>query len=374
MPSLRCRSGQASLEYVGVLALLVLVLGGAGTAVLAPDLPGTVVRHVRVALCVVGGDVCRTADARAQGLEPCVVVDGEDRERRGVSLAFVRLGRDSAWSAQRRSDGTIALTYEDGAEGGATAGVGVELGPALDLAASGQAGLAFRSGSTWELADEAALARALAAGHDRVRDHLPAPTYRFVAGGAAAAGDAGLELGSGRAATSEGLAEAAARRALGRRTGRGRTTFYFDGGDDVSTVVPGLAASGRAVVELTTGSPPTLTVRATTTAGGRAVEHVGRMPLTDGVVRDALVRVLGTSGTPIRAAARVPAVARALGERMAWQRFTYAVERTSEDSSFSISLGGRLGHEHERTETRRRLVDAQVLGPLPARRRDCLGV
>ena len=96
------RSGQASIEYVAVLALLALVLGGAGAAVAAPDLPRALARHARVALCVVGGDVCRSEDARAAGLAPCVVNAERRESERGITVVLVRAARGGVVQIDRR--------------------------------------------------------------------------------------------------------------------------------------------------------------------------------------------------------------------------------------------------------------------------------
>ena len=145
--------GQASVEYVAALALLVCILAGAGVAVAAPDLPGAVVAQLRLALCIVGGDVCRNSDAAARGLEPCVV-SVEDHEREtGISFLLLRAGGTEFWSLERRSDGRLLLTVGYGQDIGATGGVGLEVGE-VSGGGSVTGSLRFRSGKTWAITEE----------------------------------------------------------------------------------------------------------------------------------------------------------------------------------------------------------------------------
>ena len=63
---MRHDTGQATAEYVAILAIVALLLAG-GFAVAAPPLGAKVVEAVRTGLCLVGGDICRPADAAAAG-------------------------------------------------------------------------------------------------------------------------------------------------------------------------------------------------------------------------------------------------------------------------------------------------------------------
>ncbi|MEA2123895.1 MAG: hypothetical protein QOI80_677, partial [Solirubrobacteraceae bacterium] len=144
--------GQATVEYVAALALLVLVLAGAGVAIAAPDLPAAVVAKLRLALCIVGGDVCRASDAAARGLEPCLLESESHQRDNGVSFLFIRAGGTDFWSVERRSDGTVVLTEGYGQDLGASTGVGIHLGP-VSAGGSADAGAGFRSGRSWTLTE-----------------------------------------------------------------------------------------------------------------------------------------------------------------------------------------------------------------------------
>src|SRR3954454_18718134 len=101
-------SGQASTEYSGVLALIAVVLAVAPTVLATPDLSGAVVHQFRVALCIVGGDVCRERDAQALGLAPCIrTASGESREL-GVGIV-ADVGHSKSYEVEVLSDGTVIV-------------------------------------------------------------------------------------------------------------------------------------------------------------------------------------------------------------------------------------------------------------------------
>ena len=127
MPPPRSIAGQASAEYVALLAVVGAIVAGAA-AVGSPPLAGLgVAAAVRHGICLVAGGVCTPREARAAGLAPCLVHARTDRERLGGRLLVVRLGRGDALLVERRSDGSAAVSFTDGASGGATVGVGLRI-------------------------------------------------------------------------------------------------------------------------------------------------------------------------------------------------------------------------------------------------------
>jgi hypothetical protein len=357
-----------------LLALLAVVLAGAGVAVAAPGLPREVVRQVRVALCIVGGDVCRAADAAAAGLDPCVMEDGASETSETVTVGFASLGGQGAWSVEERSDGRLLVTFREGIDGGATAGAGVRLGPLVDLHADGTGGVGFGRGKAWEVPSRAALGdfvRVIARHPFDFEKELPAPAYTFVQGGRFVTGEAG----AGLAGTPIGSAgSGAARDALGRRVGRTGTTWYYDVGGDLSTLLPSLDVAGRMVFEYTDGSPPVLGVRATR-GGSTTTEFVGRQVLSDPAdaarVRAFLATALPLTGRALLDGRRILSRLREAGTL---QRFTYAVESGGGSVGYGAAAVVALSVEHSESMVRRRLVDAVVLGDRAARRVDCLGL
>jgi len=375
----RTSRGQATVEYVAALALLVCVLAGAGVAVAAPDLPGAVVGRLRLALCMVAGDVCRTSDAAARGLEPCVVAGEDHAQESGVSLLVFRSSGGETWSIQRRSDGSILLSAGYGQGLDLVGGVGLQLGP-VEAIGEVSAGAGFRSGRTWELPDEATLRRLLdrVHGFDLASDlhtvtaGFPAPTSTFLEGG----GHAGAQLGA------EAIRELAAvggdaRKILGRREDAGGTTFYMDLGADTSgllaDLVPGLDRHARVLAEYRTGARPALTLRTTARGNGsEETETVLRLPLATAADRAAARRVAflhhADPTVPLR-----ELVAR-VHERGTVERLGYRTTVDADDWAYGVALGVKLGVDHAHSIIYRELVDAQVLGGrLPAQRFDCVG-
>ena len=102
------QAGQGTVEYVGILGLVAVVLAAAvaACAVLAPGVGNAVIGQVRHALCIVTGREC----AREVAAAPCVVRTARDERRESVSFGFVRLGAGRVVLRERLSDGTLRLT------------------------------------------------------------------------------------------------------------------------------------------------------------------------------------------------------------------------------------------------------------------------
>ncbi|HZH25316.1 MAG TPA: hypothetical protein VEY49_10450, partial [Solirubrobacteraceae bacterium] len=84
--------GQATSEYVAILLVVAAALAGASTLALAVAGVGDrVVATLRTGICIVGGDVCRSADAAAAGLEPCVTDRRSRRQDTTLDVAVLRL-------------------------------------------------------------------------------------------------------------------------------------------------------------------------------------------------------------------------------------------------------------------------------------------
>ena len=126
LPRRHTAAGQASAEYVALLLVATLALAGIA-AVAVPGVGERLVRTVRTGICIVGGDVCRGADARAAGLPPCLTRERSRRQETTIDIAVVRLGGNGEWQLALRSDGSAVVTRLAEAAGGATAGVGVDV-------------------------------------------------------------------------------------------------------------------------------------------------------------------------------------------------------------------------------------------------------
>ena len=418
--------GQAALEYAGALLLVAVVLGVAAAAAPLPALGSSVLAQLRLGLCRVTGSVCTSAEARADGLAPCTVRSRSNREDAGVSVGVVRLGRGDALAIERRSDGTATVSFLDGWEGGAAAGIGVRFTP-IGLEGSAQAGggLTFTGGRSWDFTTWAQ-ADAFVGRYARhetltgeVRDRLcffcgeddPPPAHAVVREGGAygeAGIDAGVEVG-GRGATLAADVRVAA--TLGHRTaGSRRTTYVRLSGESLGrlgAVFGSLATdgSGSAVLEYTTeaGAPAQMRVLAAAglgaqleglgaaadlgrladalkgaragTAGGSglAAEASVSLDLRDPANLDAARGVLAA----LRAPWRLGSALSALGSRMDSDgTLDVGVHRAGvqrDETAAEAALGLKFGAAYERVEAGRELIAAWTSnggGPL-REREDC---
>jgi hypothetical protein len=370
----RTDSGQATLEYVALLALLAAILAGA-VALTSPALGSSVIATIRTGLCIVGGDVCRAADAAAAGLEPCLTDERWQRQDTTLDIAVVRIGAQGEWQLAVRSDGTATVTRLEGTDGGVTAGAGVTFSPlGVDAAVSGAMTLGYRGGEAWSFAD----ARSAAAFLARARSDADAkaarpPTVRWHGLGAEAGGEAavavadlasaGLDVG---ADATLGLRTEGARRTLALAVGRSDLRLFAD--------LPGFpaaaGATGEAVAEVTWvgGRAEELVLRTARAAGDRREEYTARLPLTDPAARAAAEAALRPGGGGMAALAAQIARAGVL------EHATYRVQERRRGISVSGRLGVALGFEHERVSGERRLTGATTIvrGGPPQRRLDCV--
>ncbi len=278
---------------------------------------------------------------------------------------------------QRRSDGRVTLTAGYGQDLGATAGIGVHLGPVV-AGGTADAGAGFRSGRTWVLTEQRLRALLAQTGGDpnRARLTLPLalgpPAETFLEGGGA--GGAELALEAIREIPGAGVR---ARAALGRRTSPEGTTYYLDLGagsaGPIADVVPGLDVQGRAVAEYRDrrSAGRSRCERLARDHDGDEVETVLRLPLRTEADAAAARRVAFLDlADP--ASAMHDLIAR-VHARGTVERLRY---RTSEEGSawaYGLELGVKLGADRTTSVLRRELVAAQVLnGALPASREDCL--
>lgn len=362
--------GQATPEYVGVVTLVALALGLAG-AVAMPDLPKTLAHHVRVGLCIVGGDVCRSGDAARAGLRPCVLSARVADQHTSVTLATVTYGVDDDMVIERRSDGSARVSFARRDEGGLKAAVALKLGPRVSFEAEAGTAVGWTSGNAWEFPDEVSLRRflkqsKLEPGHF-TREGIAQPAERF----RAVSGSAGAEAGARILGLEQPLARGGGRAAIGRRT-RGRSTsWYFDSRSDGAHLLGGLIpevqiAPGRGwVIELS--------------------DHPRELRLTFSLPRDTEVDARLDLANPANAAVArallerpTPARARALGRHIAEhgtvERRRYRVLELDSKPEIGFALG-IVGFDHGGDVHERTLVSAEVLRPgASARRADCLGL
>jgi hypothetical protein len=428
-------AGQASLEYVGLLALVATALAVAAPAAGLAGLPAQVSRVVRTGVCIVGGDICRASDAAAAGLGPCTLSD----ERRGGGLAVtifsVRVGGDHQWLVARRSDGSVAVTKVARDDAGASGGLGYELGP-LKAGVEAQAGFRVASGIGWEFPDAATARRFLAAAHYGLSPAIrrwPAAWRSGEAGlavrgwaglGVVATGEDGASRGGGssgaggsstghggssrngggaadRGATSRGGEpvgddgpsletpaagiEVSADSALGARIARGSTTLYLRAeteGPHSTGLVDGLVDAGPrgpVVGEYTRdrSGPRELAFRVSAPGAreGQVVETVARLDLRVPANRAVAADLLRHPAPwPPSVAAELRAAIRQAARTGTVERSVYAVEDGSRSLELAARAGAEVGIEAGYSKVDRRLLDASAwtAGSQERAREDCI--
>jgi len=396
--------GQATVEYVGLIALVAVLLVTGGLVAFGPVLGERVVEGFRRALCAVTGAACEPRR------EPCVVASAEVRDRGEVTALAVRVGRDHAVLRERRSDGSILVTVIDGVDAGVHAAVGPEgtlrvgrqqlaAGAALRGALIAEGG----GGRTW-LARGAREADAIVAaiGSDGKLRWLTAP-YRavggvlglreepeaaevYLEGGVRARGAGELSLPELDAQLHAVLAGAGGVR-WKRRSGE--ATFYLTRSGELAgglasvlgDVAGGVRGEGRLALTLDRrGRPLRLSAlgayeRSDGRDRGRRTELEATLDLRDPANAAAVRRLL-----PLLAAGRggrgvalyeLLALLRAEGRT---DRRVYATARDEAGLGGRVSAVGTLGAHALRSATGTRLLDAASREPGGPwlRRDDCL--
>jgi hypothetical protein len=409
--------GQATVEYLGLVALVAAVLAvgallaaGGGEAIAA-----AVGRGVQRALCVVRGGEC-DLDGR-----PCVVGSRRVEDDGSVDLVLVRLGSDEVVLREDRSDGTSAVTFARLRRGGLVLGGGfgaharlgrrrVRVGAQASATVLGLLGTA----TTWELPDRAAAARMLDRivvddAHDLARRVLdggrplgrdaPPPASHTSQGGASVT----LALSGSPGALTLGAADLAGQTvgADGRRTylvrrrndlalALGDVAQGAGGADELDTVT--VDRAGRPLdlgilrgdelsgsVSLPAVVQPAAGFLDAPASGARRWEVEQHLDLTEPdnlAAAGAFLRQVKAPRPHLgRAVAVSAALRRALDERGVLDARTYALDETSSGVDAGARVGvGPVGAGYERRTRSARLVAAMQRGPggLWRRRADCL--
>src|SRR4051812_9692212 len=104
---MRSARGQGTVEYLAVVLLVALVMGGATAAAARAtdtDLATAVPHEIRRALCIVTGGDCDRDRA------PCDVATDTTSRSWEVGVAVLRVGHGRAIVVERRSDGSYLVT------------------------------------------------------------------------------------------------------------------------------------------------------------------------------------------------------------------------------------------------------------------------
>ncbi len=156
---MRNDSGQASLEYIVLLVISTLVVGGGAMAVKGEGLAASVLAQFARGICVVGGGDCDRDRA------PCVIGSQTTSQDLVVVVAVIRLAGGRTIIRQRSSDGTelVTLVESGGAGLELTAGGSISVGGAeFGAAASGSFSGRIARGRAWTVPNAAAAERLIA--------------------------------------------------------------------------------------------------------------------------------------------------------------------------------------------------------------------
>ncbi|MDP1848013.1 MAG: hypothetical protein Q8K79_09490 [Solirubrobacteraceae bacterium] len=396
---MRSDGGQATIDYVALVAVLAIVFGLAlGVAPAgAAGIVNAVTGQIRLALCRVGGGPC--ADPRSK---PCTVASTRELHHFAVSALLLRIDHDRSVLREEMSDGTVRLTVARSAAFGVTFGAGAaaraavggrRLGAGGELLAAAQGTLGRAKVYVARDEQEAdAFIRALRDGRE------PAPPREVqYEGGVRALGEAGL----GGVAI-EGLSGTA----LGVRRDRetGDTTLTLNAGAagwGAITTAFGLAGTAdrattfgltldrdRRPTELSASAGGTIAAGAALplalkralrggTGGasvgaldGRRWELNARLSLLDPAVRATWERV---RRDPTSVAA-IRALGEAIRDRAHLDVRTYRTSATASGAAAGVAGGVRFAGEYDHVVDEARLLSASARPPagLWERRIDCV--
>jgi len=406
---MRSQRGQATIDYVALIAVLAVLLAAAAALASggAPGIANAVLGQVRRALCIVTGGACP-----ADRLSPCVVASERDARHVAITIVLVRLDGDRYVLRERMSDGTVRLTLAHRGGAGVELGVGGRarlklkgrtIGVDDELRGGGEGVLGY--GETYVArndreADE--ILRSLRRRVPLIGGDGPDPRERFVEGGARGLGRLGLG-GLAAGVSLEGLAESILGGRRDERTGN-------------VTITANAGSAGWALLSAVMAGPSGSTDRQVSFAltldrGGRPIElaltGTGSLAagaaLPSGLARrlgiqdadDAQVNMKGRRWElgarldlrdPDVAAAwaafrRDPAsvdAIRALGAAVRTQAAldlrTYAVSSEADGAAVGVGVGPRVGGEIDHTVDRARLLAAATRPPggLWEQRSDCV--
>jgi hypothetical protein len=149
----RSTSGQSSVEYIAVVALVAIVFAVAGSFTLqGRAIAAATVGQLKRGLCIVEGHDCPEAHP------PCAVSSRGTSDDWHVDIAVVRIGGGRSAIVEHMSDGRTLVTLADHMDLGATGGFGADLKLGDKLAMGGEVRAAvlasLGTGTTYEVTDD----------------------------------------------------------------------------------------------------------------------------------------------------------------------------------------------------------------------------
>ena len=382
-------AGQASLEYIAAVALLAALLVFAAPAVGAPDIARSIAKAFEHGLCVVGGDVCNSEDARRAKLAPCPLKSDTTGAEASVTAFSVEIGGKWLLTITPQSDGTVSVVRTAAGSTGVTGGVGAEftLGK---VGASAAARLRVQGARGWTFPDKATADRFLehAVRNDFDEQHWPW-TWESGEVGNEVSASGGVSLGVEGAKEHLDLltASVAAQAAIGQRVTRdGISTTYsrvaFDAPELSVPLMFAPIGAGRSewIVEYSydrAGRPLELAFRTALPSqhGNRVSDTVARLDLRDPGNLEA-ARPFLTSQEPwssVAGGVNKQAVLDRIAAYGSVERSVSDIHDDSKGMSVSLSGGWKFGIGGKHVKVRKTLVSATVQrGALVGKRLDCV--
>lgn len=157
MPGWSDARGQATSEYVALVALVAVVLVLAA-GLTSGGVAGHVLAGLQRGLCRVAGTTCPRSQPPDADLAPCPVERTTSGESLEGAFELVKLGRGATLTAVRRSDGRVVVTLADATTAGGEVGLGFALGLGAQRGGKATAGIEMgvSSGRSWTLPNAAA--------------------------------------------------------------------------------------------------------------------------------------------------------------------------------------------------------------------------
>lgn len=120
MPPPRSIAGQASAEYVALLAVVAAIVAGAAAVGSPPPLALKLTAAVRHGICRVAGGVCTSGEARAAGLAPCLL----QASMEAIANALKHAGESQVAVSAKRGTAALRVEVRDDGRGGADVDAG----------------------------------------------------------------------------------------------------------------------------------------------------------------------------------------------------------------------------------------------------------
>ncbi|MDA0159350.1 hypothetical protein OM076_03650 [Solirubrobacter ginsenosidimutans] len=384
-------AGQASLEYIAAVALLAALLVFAAPAVGAPDIARAIVKAFEHGLCVVGGDVCNSEDARRAKLAPCPLRTELKGHEGSITAFSLELGEKSTLTVTPQSDGTVLVVRTAGVTGGfaGALGFGGEAGPVrFDAGVDGTVRARIQGARGWVFPDQATAKAFLEHSVEHAIDEQRWPASWWSGEGAAeVAGAAGVSVGSEDHAAGLGGTSATGNIAVGfRRSRDGSTTIYTRQAIEAPEVNLPLLSSpvdlGKAqwVAEYTRGphgEPREFVLRTAISKppGNTVTEVAAHLDVSDPANFEYIRPAVDDYGVP--RAAPLGSMRQVILDRIATHgtvdTIVSTVNETSRGLSVSAKIGLKFGLGGKQLTVHKSLVSATVQrGALVGKRLDCV--